>query len=183
MITRTDGQGFTEENFERNENEEIFSPCLFFCFNGKSILFRNQNVRYPLKMWRFLFRGKSFSKQISSSKFLTLSIANYELSLKCLDKIWKYFWGYCITVTCGLSHLLEWSHSTFPIYYCFVSGKWISAQVFNRSITRVMCSSAQQIPKPLKTRLTQDVQNITFWATCTCSGTEGRVPIFPLAWF
>lgn len=78
-----------------------------------------------------------------------------------------------------------WNGHSLPsqFNYCFVLGRWISAQVFNRSITMVMCSNAQQIPNSLKTRLTQDVQNITFWGTCTWSGTKGRVLIFSPVWF
>lgn len=135
-------------------------------------------------MWRFLFRRKSFSKQISSSKFLTLSplqTMNWVLSA----------WTKHENASGGIAPLslviwvTSWNGHILPsqFTYSFVSGRWISAQVFNRSITMVMCSNAQQILKYLKARLTQNVQNITSWGTCTCSGTKGRVPIFPLLWF
>lgn len=135
-------------------------------------------------MWRFLFRGKSFSKQISSSKFLTLSpLQTTNWALSAWTKHENTSGGtaplsLAIWATCWNGHILP---SQFN--YCFVSGRWISAQVFNRSITMVICSNAQQILKYLKIRLTQDVQNITFWGTCTSSGTKGRAPIFPLLWF
>lgn len=144
--------------FLETKMSDILYKCEDFYLEGKAFLNKFQAVNFWLSPLQTMNRALS-----AWTKYENISGGIASLSLV----IW---------VTC-------WNGPIVPsqFNYCFVSGRWISAQVFNRSITMVMCSNAQKIPKSLKTRLTQDVQNITFWYLH--SGIKGRVPIFLPVWF